>query len=253
MHPGALQALEFDQIVEAVRSLALTPLGAARLSGLGRTPTPGEWRRCSRPRPRGCATSLTTGRFRCRRPPISKPSCRRWPSRGAPLEPLRLLGLADFLESVEQTRAAVRRAAGQLPLLHALDGGVVLVQGRDRRGAGEDRSVRRGASTRRARSCGRFATGCASSAPGCAARWSRSCAERKPPSTSRSRSSPIATAATCSSSGRSIAPRSRASSTAARRAARACSSSRSARSRSTTRSSRSRSRKPRRSGGSCSR
>ena len=34
MHPGALRALEFDRIVEAVRGFALTPLGAARLAAL---------------------------------------------------------------------------------------------------------------------------------------------------------------------------------------------------------------------------
>ena len=31
MQPGALRALEFDRIVEAVRGLALTPMGSERL------------------------------------------------------------------------------------------------------------------------------------------------------------------------------------------------------------------------------
>ena len=34
MHPGALRALEFDRIVEAVRSFALTPMGSDRLDDL---------------------------------------------------------------------------------------------------------------------------------------------------------------------------------------------------------------------------
>ena len=34
MHLGALRALEFDRIVEAVRSFALTPMGAERLGRL---------------------------------------------------------------------------------------------------------------------------------------------------------------------------------------------------------------------------
>ena len=34
MHPGALRALEFDRIVEAVSRLAQTPPGAARLAEL---------------------------------------------------------------------------------------------------------------------------------------------------------------------------------------------------------------------------
>ena len=34
MHAGALRALEYDRIVEAVRRFALTPPGAARLAKL---------------------------------------------------------------------------------------------------------------------------------------------------------------------------------------------------------------------------
>ena len=34
MHAGALKALEFDRVVEAVRRFALTPLGDARLAAL---------------------------------------------------------------------------------------------------------------------------------------------------------------------------------------------------------------------------
>jgi dsDNA-specific endonuclease/ATPase MutS2 len=34
MHAGALRALEFDRIVEAVRRFALTPTGGARLAVL---------------------------------------------------------------------------------------------------------------------------------------------------------------------------------------------------------------------------
>ena len=41
MHPGSLRALEFDRIVEVVRSLALTPLGEARLARLAPLPDAG--------------------------------------------------------------------------------------------------------------------------------------------------------------------------------------------------------------------
>src|SRR5947207_15350641 len=34
MQPGALRALEFDRIVDAVKALALTPMGAERLARL---------------------------------------------------------------------------------------------------------------------------------------------------------------------------------------------------------------------------
>ncbi len=43
---------------------------------------------------------------------------------GRPLEPLRLLALADFLDSVEDARAAIRRAAGSFPLLEAMTSAV---------------------------------------------------------------------------------------------------------------------------------
>src|SRR5205085_840381 len=38
---------------------------------------------------------------------------------GRALEPLRLLAVANFLDSVDETRAAIRRAAGSFPLLDA--------------------------------------------------------------------------------------------------------------------------------------
>ena len=65
-----------------------------------------------------------------------------------------------------------------------------------------------------ARSSRSFATGCASSARGCAARSSRTCAAKTRRSTCRIRSSPSATAATCSWCGPSTAASIPASSTA---------------------------------------
>src|SRR5207249_9565421 len=43
---------------------------------------------------------------------------------GRPLEPLRLLALADFLDSIEESRAAIRRAAASFPVLEAVSGAV---------------------------------------------------------------------------------------------------------------------------------
>ena len=40
MHAGALRALEFDRIVEAVRGFALTPMGAERLARLAPSTDP---------------------------------------------------------------------------------------------------------------------------------------------------------------------------------------------------------------------
>ena len=40
MHSGALKALEFDRIVDAVRDFALTPMGDERLARLAPSPDP---------------------------------------------------------------------------------------------------------------------------------------------------------------------------------------------------------------------
>ncbi|MBE3071548.1 MAG: hypothetical protein IMZ67_01110, partial [Acidobacteria bacterium] len=123
MHPGALHALEFEQVVGAVRSFALTPLGAARLRGL-RPHTDGR-----RVAPLLAATTegvrylADSGSFALQAPADLEATLSALAIEGRPLEPQRLLGLADFVESVEQTRAAIRRAPGQLPLLHALTEG----------------------------------------------------------------------------------------------------------------------------------
>ena len=40
------------------------------------------------------------------------------------MEPLRLIGLSDYLESIEQTRASIRRLGAAYPVLGMLVGGV---------------------------------------------------------------------------------------------------------------------------------
>src|SRR5262249_20933012 len=48
---------------------------------------------------------------------------------GRPLEALRLLALATFLDSIDESRAGIRRAAGSYPLLEAACGGVASFKG----------------------------------------------------------------------------------------------------------------------------
>src|SRR5512142_82098 len=120
MHVGALQALEFDRIVEALASFAATPLGAARLAAL-------------RPQtdPRRVAASLgatteavryldTEGAFPLRCPSDLESILSALAIEARPLEPLRLIGLADFLESIETARSAIRRNASAFPALSAI-------------------------------------------------------------------------------------------------------------------------------------
>src|SRR5437762_12706305 len=123
MQPAALRALEFDRIVEAVRSFALTPMGAERLSRLAPATDP------ARVAELLAATSETT-RFLESNALFPLRASSELPQilvalavEGGRLEPLRLLALADFLDCVDDTQGAIRRAGGSFPALHAAVGG----------------------------------------------------------------------------------------------------------------------------------
>ena len=120
MHLGALRALEFDRIVEAVRSFALTPMGGDRLDDLEPSTDPAH------------VASLLAGTTETKRyldhnalfplrasaglPHILEALA----VEGRPLEALRLIALADFLDSVDEARAGIRRAPGSFPSLEAV-------------------------------------------------------------------------------------------------------------------------------------
>ncbi len=119
MHPGALRALEFDRIVEAVARFAQTPAGLARLSQLEPLTEP-----------RSVATALDataeTVRFMAesqiglRAPEDFEATLESLSVDGRALDPRQLLTLADFLASIESTCASVRRARGAYPVLRAI-------------------------------------------------------------------------------------------------------------------------------------
>ena len=120
MHTGALRALEFDRIVEVVQSFAVTPLGTLRLADLGPQTEP----------PRVAhllgATTEAVKYLQANGPlPLTAPAeieaiLSALAIEGRALEPLRLMGLADFLESVDNASAAVRRQAAGFPRLRTL-------------------------------------------------------------------------------------------------------------------------------------
>ncbi|MCA1561078.1 MAG: endonuclease MutS2, partial [Acidobacteria bacterium] len=120
MHPGALRALEFDRIVEAVRRFALTPLGDNRLRGL---------RPYSDPRAVAAALAATSEGVRYlgdHAPlPLQAPADLEVILTGLavenrPLEPPHLLGLGTFLGSVDAARGGIGHARGTFPILRTL-------------------------------------------------------------------------------------------------------------------------------------
>ena len=123
MQPSALRALEFDRIVEAVVSFALTPMGAEQLERL--QPSTDLHRVAQL-----LAATSETARFVTAHGGLSLRASSDLPQtlaalavEGRPLEALRLLALAAFLESVEEARVAIRRASGSFPLLEAASAG----------------------------------------------------------------------------------------------------------------------------------
>src|SRR5678816_2491254 len=120
MNPGTFKSLEFDRIVEAVADLAVTPTGHERLLDL--EPLTDAARVVAAQK----ATSEGT-RFLADHPgfPLRAPSdlgsiISALGVEGRALEATRLVALADYLESIEHSRTAVRNATTMFPILREL-------------------------------------------------------------------------------------------------------------------------------------
>ena len=129
MHAGTLRALEFDRIVEAVQRFALTPMGAERLGRLAPSTETGKVGHL-------LAETTEAGRFLTANGAFPLRANSDLPQifdalavEGRPLEPLRLLTLAAFLDSVDETRTAIRRAQAPVPLLDAVIAGAAAFTG----------------------------------------------------------------------------------------------------------------------------
>ncbi len=119
MHAGALRALEFDRIVEAVRRFALTPPGAARLALLRPETDPNTVAAAL------AATSETVrflgeNQLGLHAPADLDAILASLGVEGRALEAVHLLGLGAFLASVEVSCTAVRRARSACPILRAI-------------------------------------------------------------------------------------------------------------------------------------
>lgn len=120
MHPGALKALEFDRIVAALRRLALTPLGDARLAELRPTGDPLRVTALLASTTEAVKFTGEGGTFALEAPADLEQALTSLAVEGRALEPQHLLGLARFLGSVEATRNGIRRARGHYPALRSL-------------------------------------------------------------------------------------------------------------------------------------
>ena len=122
MQLGALRALEFDRIVESVRGFALTPMGAERLARLAPSTDPQTVAQL-------LAATTETVRYLGANHPLPLHATADLPQilsalavDGRALEAAWLLQLADFLESVDDSRIAIRRAPSSFPHLEAVTG-----------------------------------------------------------------------------------------------------------------------------------
>jgi DNA mismatch repair protein MutS2 len=124
MHPGALKALEFDRIVEAVTRLAQTPPGADRLA---RLQPDVEVRDVSASLSATAETVRflsTTGEIALRAPADLDQILTALAVEGRALEPLQLVALATYLASIEASAVGIRRARASFTLLAGVVEGV---------------------------------------------------------------------------------------------------------------------------------
>jgi DNA mismatch repair protein MutS2 len=124
MHAGALRALEFDRIRLVVSGLAVTPLGRDRLAELQPDSHSTNVIAAQRSTTEGVRFLADHAGFPLRAPQDLDETLGALGVEGRALEPLRLLGLADYVESIELTRQAVTKVGAAFPILRVLVDGV---------------------------------------------------------------------------------------------------------------------------------
>ena len=120
MYLGTLRALEFDRIVSVVRSLAVTPTGDDRLAGLHPSTDAAEIAAAQRATTEGTRFLADHRGFPLRAPTDLDAILETVSVDGRVLEPLRLLALADYFESIEQSRDVVTKLSNTFPVLNEL-------------------------------------------------------------------------------------------------------------------------------------
>ena len=120
MHPGALRALEFDRIVEVLTGLAVTPTGRDALASVSPADDPADVARLQRETSEVVRFLADHPGFPLRAPTDLESIIGALGVDGRALEAPRLLSLADYLESIEQSRTTVTRLDGAFTLLREL-------------------------------------------------------------------------------------------------------------------------------------
>jgi DNA mismatch repair protein MutS2 len=113
----ALRTLEFDRIVDVVTGLALTPLGAGALARLEPHTEPRDVADALNATTETAAYLERNALFPLRAGSGLDEALEVIGVAGQILEPLSLRVVADFLDSVDQARIAVRHATGEFPIL----------------------------------------------------------------------------------------------------------------------------------------
>ena len=120
MNANALRALEFDRIVEAVADLAVTPTGHEELTQLHPLTDPAAVAFAQKATTEGTRFLADHPGFPLRAPSDLEAIIDALGVEGRPLEAGRLLALAEYLESIEHSRAAVKNATTMFPILREL-------------------------------------------------------------------------------------------------------------------------------------
>ena len=120
MQSGALKALEFDRIVDAVCRLAQTPPGSEQLARLHPLTDAGAVSAALATTAEGARFLSGTGEIGLRAPAELDAIVTASAVEGRALEPLHLLGLATFLGSIDGTVVGIRRHRASFPRLAAI-------------------------------------------------------------------------------------------------------------------------------------
>ena len=120
MNASALRALEFDRIVSVVTGLAVTTLGRDRLDDLHPLTTTADVVAAQRATTEGTRFLADYPGFPLRAPSDLGEIVDALGVEGRGLEPMRLLGLSGYLDSIEQSRQAITKVGIAFPLLRML-------------------------------------------------------------------------------------------------------------------------------------